>query len=209
LSTLEYAAITRDLQFAYDRKVEERQQRSVQAWKHTERTRFLQLLLASGKRTLVDIGAGTGIHAQFFADVGLRVVCTDLSPAMVAACQSRGLTALQQDVATLALPEPCDAAFAMNSLLHVPDCVLPEALLAVHNALKPGGLFYLGQYGGTDQAGIAPRDDYEPKRFFSFLSDAKLTSSAALVFEVLDFRTVELEDDTADFHFQALTLRRR
>ena len=45
------------------------------------------------------------------------------------------------------------------------------ALDAVARHLEPGALLFWGQYGGTDTEGPAPHDDYEPKRYFSWLSD--------------------------------------
>jgi SAM-dependent methyltransferase len=100
-----------------------------------------------------------------------------------------------------------DAMFGMNCLLHVPRGDLQRVLLALSEVISPGGLSYLGQYGGTDREGPNPYDHYEPKRFFSFLSEATFRRAAAEVFDVLDYKRIEMED--WESFYQALILRRK
>jgi hypothetical protein len=91
----------------------------------------------------------------------------------------------------------------MNSLLHVPNADLPSALAAIHRSLRPGALFYLGVYGGTEPfEGVLPTDWHVPKRFFSFRTDSQLLAAVEPHFLVEDFHVVE-----EDLYFQALTLR--
>jgi SAM-dependent methyltransferase len=208
LPEFEYDDVLAGLRLAYDAKVQERDAHDVEPWKDAERARFLALLRAESRRTLVDVGAGTGVHAAFFRDGGLEVSCVDASPAMVARCRERGLPAYDQDVLHLDLPARFDGAFAMNSLLHTPPADLPRALRRIRNVLEPGGVFYLGQYGGVTFEGPWLDDSYDPPRYFSRLTDAELHRVAAEVFTVDDFRAVDI-GVPADFgHFQALVLRR-
>ena len=204
-----YQRITADLKKAYDGAVEVRSSREKgeSVWKLQERRAFLELLRTEGRRTLLEIGAGTGLCAAFFATQGISVLCTDLSPAMVEHCQARGLEAHCQDVLHLDLGRDFDAVFAMNCLLHVPREDLSPALVAVRDVLVPGGLFYLGQYGGIDKVGVEPGGPYEPPRFFSHLTDQDLLGEAETVFEVVSFHSIDLA--SADgLHFQSLLLRR-
>nr|WP_145157267.1 class I SAM-dependent methyltransferase [Paenibacillus terrae] len=62
-------------------------------WKVIERDRFLNHLQDSGKRKLLEIGAGTGIDSLYFKDHGLKVTSIDLSSEMVRYCRERGLQA--------------------------------------------------------------------------------------------------------------------
>jgi len=96
----------------------------------------------------------------------------------------------------------------MNCLLHVPRADLSAALSKLRDVVAPGGLLYAGQYGGVDQEIVWQDDNYEPKRFFSYLSDEELSGAAEALFEVVDFRTIKLEGRGA-LHYQALTLRKR
>ena len=141
MSEPSYDAVLGDLRIAYDARVAERESESLPPWKIVVRQRFLERLQRAHARTLLEIGAGPGIHGQFFAEAGLDVRCTDLSPAMVAACRSRGLEASVQDFLCLSVDQPVDAVFAMNCLLHVPPADMPRVLERVRGLLGPGGLF--------------------------------------------------------------------
>jgi hypothetical protein len=79
-------------------------------------------------------------------------------------------------------------------------------LATVHSTLVPGGLFFLGQYGGIDLEGPVADDNYEPKRFFSFLTDDDLLAVAGGHFAVESFHAVDIKSDDGD-HFQSLVLR--
>jgi len=193
-------------QAAYHKPVDAPVRAEVEPWKQAERTAFLDTLHREAKRTLLEIGAGTGVHGRFFADAGLAVVCTDLSPAMVEHCRSQGLEAYNQDFLHLDLGRSFAAAFAMNCLLHVPRPELPAALAAVRSTLEPGGLFYLGQYGGVVRDGPWEGDSYEPKRYFSWLPDEELLEFAREHFEVESFTAVDVGMDDG-IHFQSLLLR--
>jgi SAM-dependent methyltransferase len=202
-----YERILEDLRIAYDRRAEERDNAEIEAWKLEERQRFLENLRAEGKQTLLDAGSGPGVHAKFFQDQGLNVVCVDVSQEEVNLCHAKGLTAHVMDFRHLEFaPESFDAVFAMNSLLHVPGADLPSALRGLRLVLKPDGLFYWGQYGGEDREGIREEDSYEPKRFFISLTDESIQKTAGEFFEVVEFKTVTVEPE-ANFHFQSLLLR--
>jgi SAM-dependent methyltransferase len=206
---LRYGQVIDGLRQSYDRKAEDRDAREIADWKIAERAYFLSLLQKEGKQKLLEIGAGTGWHSQFFQKNGLDVVCTDLSPENVKLCQAKGLTAYTMDFLKLDFPERSfDAAFALNCLLHVPSQDLPQVLSAIRDVLKPQGLFYLGLYGGKAYEGVWPKDAYEPKRFFCFHTDAQIQKVTSEFFELLRFKRIALENEEDDFHFQSLILRR-
>ena len=198
------------LRESYGRKAHERDLDPIQPWKAEERRRFLTLLQEEGGRTLLELGAGPGRDGEFFRDHGLDVVCTDLSPEMVALCESKGLAARVMDLLDPDFPPGAfDAVYALNSLLHVPDRELPGTLQGIRVVLKPGGLFYLGVYGGKDLEGVWEYDPYEPQRFFSFRTDERLREIVAESFEVYSFgRTALVASQTDGLHFQSLILRK-
>ncbi len=202
-----YEDVTRDLAAIYDTVVDERARAEIQAWKQAECTAFLELLRNEDRRSLLEIGAGTGVHGRFFVDAGLEVVCTDLSAAMVEHCRSIGLTAYRQDFLHLDLGRTFDAVFAMNCLLHVPREDVPAALAAIRSTLVSGGVFFLGQYGGVERDGVWDGDTYDPPRYFSWLTDDELLAFARERFEVESFQAVDVGYDPGDGHFQALVLR--
>ena len=57
-----------NLRTAYDRAVAERDGNPKAPWKVEERAQFLALQRAEGKRTLLEIGAGTGQDGLFFQE---------------------------------------------------------------------------------------------------------------------------------------------
>ena len=200
-------SIRRNLILAYDRAAEERDGYEVAGWKLDERERFLRMLHDEGKTRLIDIGSGPGTHAVYFRENGMVVTCIDLSPGNVSRCQQKGLAAFECDVLDLqSLGEEFEAAFAMNSLLHIPRQELPGALDAIRHALAPGGLFFWGQYGGEQSEGVFQEDHYEPKRFFSLLEDGQIIEAASGVFKLERFASFAVDKEDK-LHFQSLILR--
>jgi SAM-dependent methyltransferase len=168
--------VTSDLRAAYDGSAEARAASDRETWKHAERQAFLARLQSEGKKSLFEIGSGGGHDSQFFADHGLQVLATDLSPGMVETCRRRGLDAQVMDVLDLQLPPKAfEAAYSMNSLLHVPNADLENALLSIRRALEPNALCYLGVYGAKEAfEGILESDFHTPRRFFSFRTNEQL-----------------------------------
>jgi hypothetical protein len=77
-------------------------------------------------------------------------------------------------------------------------------LRAVRTVIKPGGLFFVGQWGGESSEGLLSGDDHKPPRFFSFRTDREIFDFARDSFEVVDFHAIE----DGGKHFQSLTLVR-
>lgn len=203
--TPSYDDVKPALRASYDKGAAQRDAMIKQQFKLDERAAFLDRLRAAEAKSLLEVGAGTGQDSVFFQDEGLDVVAIDLSPEMVARCRAKGVEAYERDFLNMGFEaETFDAAYAMNCLLHVPNKDLPEVLRAIATVLKPGGLLFLGLWGGPSREGIYPHDDQEPKRFFAWRTDAEIFTYAREVFEIVDFHTVE--DDTR--HFQSLTLVR-
>lgn len=125
-------------------------------WKLAERDAFLQRLRDQRCTRLLELGAGTGQDSLYFQNQGLKVLATDLSPTMVAYCRDKGIDARVMDFLHLDFPPASfDAVYALNCLLHVPNPDLPAVLRAIREVLRPGGLFFLGVYGGQAKEGIA------------------------------------------------------
>ena len=199
--------IKKDLIESYDRSADRRATAPVQEWKQEERTRFLRSLRKAGAETLIDIGSGPCVHTDYFAAEGLDVTSVDISPSNIEICRRKGHPAVQADVLALAgYVWKFDAGFAMNSLLHIPRTELSKALAAVQAILRPGGLFYLGQYGGLNSEGIYEDDPYHPKRFFSRLTDADLISEVTIFFEIIEMKAIA-PDDLKEGHFQSCLLQ--
>ncbi|MFG2168386.1 class I SAM-dependent methyltransferase [Micromonospora chersina] len=203
--TIRYADVLSPLREAYDSRAAWRDGLTKEPWKVAERQAFRDRLAAGAR--LLEIGAGTGQDSAWFQREGLAVVAADLSPAMVEHCRSKGIEAHVMDFLRLDFPaNSFDAVFAMNCLLHVPNQDLPAVLAAIRTILRPGGLFFVGVYGGAESAeGPLSDDQHEPPRFFSFRTDEQLLTFAAASFDVVDFHSVDV---CGGHRFQSLTLRR-
>lgn len=199
-----YQDVLDSLRTAYDGRAEWRDQQEKAPWKLAEREQFLGRLLDDGGGRLLEIGAGPGHDSAFFASHGLQVVATDLSPAMVALCQRKGLDAHVMDFLHLDFPPGSfDAVYAMNCLLHVPNADLLPVLAAVRAVLRPGGWFYLGAYGGNGGESTSGDDLHEPARFFSWRTDEQIRRFVTQYFTLFDFHVIA----PGRMHFQSLTLR--
>ncbi|HEY6539464.1 MAG TPA: class I SAM-dependent methyltransferase [Ktedonobacteraceae bacterium] len=205
----DYQQVIKTLRAAYSSEsAEQRDNSEKEDWKLVERQRFLALLQQEGKATLLEIGAGTGKDGLFFQENGLRVVCTDLSPAMIALCRAKGLEAYMMDFLHLDFaPASFDAIYALNCLLHVPGAALPAVLQKIRDLLRPSGLFFLGVYGGFEKEGVNEQDYHVPPRFFSFHTDEFMKQATAPYFDLVSFKAIALPKRNA--HFQSMTLRRR
>lgn len=201
------SAINEDLAAAYDRMAALRDIDRYEAWKRDERRNFVAMLMKEGKARVLEIGAGTGRDAVWLQENGMIVTCIDLSPRMVEVCRRKDLDArvmdfLQPDLET----ESFDAVFALNSLVHVGSRELPQALATLAGLMKPGGLFYLGQYGGSDFEGILEKDNYRPKRFFYFPSLPRLKDHVSGIFQSEYEETIQIPG--RDFVFYSMILRK-
>lgn len=198
--------LKRDLVKTYNRHAAERDEREIVGWRITELDRFITLLQQQHKRTVLEIGAGTGLESQYFLAQGFNVTSTDQSPGMVKFCREKGLSAVLMDFYHPGFVQSqFDAILAFNCLLHVPKKDLPTVLSGIKAILKPDGLFYAVVWGGTDFEGGWESDPYTPKRFFSFYPDDQIQVVMAEIFEIIEFKPIVISG--RELHIQAMILR--
>lgn len=69
-----YQQVIKTLRQSYNREMaQQRNQTEKDAWKISERQHFLDLLQQEGKKTLLEVGAGTGIDSLFFRSMVYRL----------------------------------------------------------------------------------------------------------------------------------------
>ena len=106
-------------------------------------------------KTILDLGCGTGAHAEQLARLGFSVVGVDLSPVMLSRAEARKavlpteiaerLVFIQGDVRNVRIGKQFDAVI---SLFHVmsyqtSNADLENAYATAAAHLNPGGVFYL------------------------------------------------------------------
>jgi len=94
-------------------------------------------------QSILDIGIGTGLGSVLFCKAGLKVHGMDISPKMLEACRSKGLTALQlHDLSNPPYPydsESMDHAVCTGVLIFFRD--LSPVFKETARILRKGGLF--------------------------------------------------------------------
>ncbi len=110
------------------------------AW-HEQRSQFAAKL-AQGCRIL-DLGCGPGHDSHWFIKNGFDVISTDASSAMASEAKQRfDIDVAVRRIEDFADQDEYDAIWASASIHHIKRELIPAAIAAVANALKPGGLFY-------------------------------------------------------------------
>lgn len=178
----------------YDAEAERRESRGLVDFRAGYRERFLELLRSDAIAELVDLGAGTGHEALWFADRGIAVSALDLSPAHVDLIQAKGIEATVGDFYELPYPKGrFRAAWCMSSIMHVPNADLERVLDELVRVLAPGAPLALGLWGGGDTEGIWEQDSAEPKRFYSLRSEKTMRRALLDRFEVIEFDSQSVE----------------
>jgi len=191
---------------AYDNDADRRVKAKQQQWKKKERKVFLAYLQHEKKKTFLEIGAGTGNDSLYFKKHGLRVTAMDISPEHIRYCKKRGLHALVLDIYDLdILGKKYDAVYSMSSLVHVPKKDFRRIMDKIKRSLKPGGLFYLGMYGGVDVEGVYKKDHCRPKRFFSLYKTPDLLAIVQKYFKLEYFKSLKPFEDGV---FQSMILQK-
>jgi SAM-dependent methyltransferase len=206
---MQYNDMIDSLRHYYNQDAERRDQQTKATWKQEERHQFLTYLQGANARRLLEIGAGTGQDSLFFHNQGFDVVCTDLSPTMVARCQDKGLMAYVMDFLHLDFPPASfDAVYSCNCLLHVSKADLPRVLAQIHALLQPRGLFYYGVYGGVDKEGVFSDGSQDGSRFFSYYQNDQLPEVVKPYFEPLSYNIIPLDGGDREY-YQSLVLQKR
>ena len=158
--------------------------------------KFIQAL-PEGAHVL-DLGCGPGKSAGIMAQAGLSVTAMDAVPEMIALVPEHALIApvlgTFDDIAGTGL---YDGIWANFSLLHAKRTDLPRHLKALHNALKPGGLFHIALKSGEN----SKRDRLG--RYYTYYTQADLTDLLTAAGFVVDScttgRDVGLDGTPADW----------
>ena len=112
---------------------------------------IIRIVSEHGAPLVVDLGTGTGALACAILDAlpNARAIMIDIDPNMLAVAGARvakhGARAELRRASFVDELPACDAVVASLALHHVPDLDEKAKLYAhVHRALKPGGVFLLG-----------------------------------------------------------------
>ncbi|WP_170387224.1 class I SAM-dependent DNA methyltransferase [Ruegeria atlantica] len=123
---------------------------------------------AVGTGHVLDLGSGPGADSAFFMREGLTVRALDATPAFVEYARENGVDAHLGTFDDVTEEAEYDGIYASFSLLHAPRAEFPRHLAAIHRALKPEGVFFLGLKLGTGDH----RDDLD--RYYTYFSQTEI-----------------------------------
>ncbi|MCD6321648.1 MAG: class I SAM-dependent methyltransferase, partial [Clostridiales bacterium] len=152
----------------YNEYANHREETVKSEWKVELRDKVAQHFVESDVSSLLEIGCGTGQDSLFFMEKGIKVKAIDISAANIDYCIKKGINAQVMNLYNMNFENNTfDSVYAMNCLLHVPVKNLPEVLREIKRVIKPGGILFVGNYGG-DHEGNRKFRDQKLSRFFSF-----------------------------------------
>ncbi|CUH49551.1 class I SAM-dependent methyltransferase [Ruegeria atlantica] len=122
---------------------------------------------------VLDLGSGPGADSMFFLREALRVRALDATPAFVEHARENGVDAHVSTFDDVTETATFDGIYASFSLLHAPRKDFPRHLAAIHRALKPEGIFFLGLKLGTGEH----RDDID--RYYTYFSQTEIEEALA------------------------------
>jgi cyclopropane fatty-acyl-phospholipid synthase-like methyltransferase len=202
--------IKSNLRKYYDQDAVHRNAGKKQIWKIECRKSFCDMAIRENKKTLIELGAGTGHDSKFFVDNGFGVMAVDLSYEMVKLCREKGINAIEMDFYDISsIGQKFDCVWSMNSLLHVPKQDLHMVLHNINNVLNNGGLFFMGVYGGSDFENNFLNEPDQTPRFFSRFSKEKLTEALQRVFDIVQFEQIDIGIPGSGWEFQSIIMRKR
>lgn len=162
----------RDLAVYYDRHAAARNTRSLTPHRVECREWFIRLLKSEHRRSLLELGCGTGVEGVEFVRAGLHYTGVDLSPESVHVARAAGLDASVASGRDLPFADSAfEAAWTMSTLLHVPNSGIHDVVRELVRVTAPGAPIAVGLWSGDDDEVLNPEDLEEPRRFFSRRSD--------------------------------------
>lgn len=120
---------------------------------------------------VLDLGAGPGQDSLYLMEKGLRVRALDATPAFVEHARAQGVDAHLGQFDDVTEEAVYDGVYASFSLLHAPRADFPRYLVAIHRALKPGGLLFLGMKLGDGEH----RDELD--RYYTYYTQPELEAA--------------------------------
>jgi SAM-dependent methyltransferase len=108
---------------------------------------------------ILELGCGTGVDAEAFANAGHTVIATDFVPAVIATAQARDALIPELTFREMRIDRPFpfadaefDAVYAHLTLHYYTHAKTREIVTEIHRVLKPGGLILFACKSPADPA---------------------------------------------------------
>ncbi len=183
-STVQAQAETIATYDAYARVFDQEFEHHLAVYNTDHAERFLAAVGPEGE--ILDLASGPGNCAAFFVGRGYRVLCGDLSEAMVDLCRLKGLRAERMDLETFSLDRRFDGIWANACLLHLPKASIPSTLDRIAAHLLPRGIFACSVKEGGGEGMVSDPEYRGAERYFSYFKDPEFLELLAPRFEILN-----------------------
>lgn len=114
--------------------------------KYNNEVMFLEKIITSNRKSILDIGCGTGIHASLLESLGYKVDLVDISIDMLDIARTRTSGVIyNQDVLNLKLDKKYDAIISMFAVMnHLKNTEqLKQAIINMKNLLNDDGIIII------------------------------------------------------------------
>jgi ubiquinone/menaquinone biosynthesis C-methylase UbiE len=133
--------------------------------------RFIALLKAERRHSVLEIGTGTGLDGLKFVQAGIHYTGVDIAEGQVRRARNRGLEVSVASARRLPFRNGSfPALWSMSTLLHVPASDIDAVLAELVRVAAPGAPIAVGLWSGDDEDVQNPEDDVDT-RFLSRRSD--------------------------------------
>ncbi|MEP1125106.1 MAG: class I SAM-dependent methyltransferase [Ilumatobacter sp.] len=111
--------------------------------------RFTEMIVAEGRRSVLDVGAGPATDASAFLDAGIVYTGVDLAVANGALAGEAGADVIAASMFDLPFrDETFSAGWSMSTLMHVPTDQVAVTMRSICRVLMRGAPLMIGQWGG-------------------------------------------------------------
>lgn len=162
------AVVRADLQSYYEREAKLELRKELRSGRLGVRERYLELLAAEGRTSVIDFGSGPGHDGEGFVAAGLRFVGVDLAHGNGLLAAKAGVAVVQGSITAPPIRHGIfEAGWSMSTLMHLMEHQVTAAISAMAGAIGPGAPMMLGMWGGERADNLEEDQIDGERRLFS------------------------------------------
>ena len=145
---------------------------------------YAELVAASGRTRVLDLGCGPGHATVFLGSLGLEMVGLDVAPEMIRFARDNGVAAGVGDLANLPVRDKCaDGIVSRFSIIHFAPHELQPIFDEFARSMVDGGHLLLSFFGADDSAGHGGHFDHQAATAYRLDPDTIARQLSELGFE--------------------------
>lgn len=167
------------------------------------REEFAAEVASSGRRSVLDVGAGPAVDHEPFVAAGVRYVGVDLAVGNGVLAAAAGQIVVPGSLYALPFRSSAfTACWSMSTYQHVPDDRIDDALAEMVRVLAPGALVAVGLWGGRDEVieSTASTTGLTLPRHFTLRTHERIRSILARHLDIESHDAFEMGIGGWDYH---------